>query len=82
MREKVFEPIGKNGEDQFHDFKIVFYKGKNRPLLDVTAELGLSHKLIKKRLDRGWTLEEALIIPVSEKRGLLEYELLWKYGYV
>lgn len=51
----------------------VTYQGKKMLLIDLVEELGLSRQLVYKRLKLGWTLAQAIALPVSNRgrpRGL------------
>lgn len=41
--------------------RMVFYKGQHLPLKAVTDKLGLRYEKTRKRLNRGWSLEDALL---------------------
>ena len=43
---------------------IIEYKGKEKPLCDWADEFGIGYSTILRRLDLGWTIEEALETPV------------------
>lgn len=50
----------------------VTYRGKKMLLIDLVEELGLSKRLVYERLKLGWTLAQAIALPVSNrgrKRG-------------
>lgn len=55
---------------------IVSYKGKQyRKFSDMARDYGISNKNFSKRINRGWTLEEALEIPIERKNHKLNVRL-------
>ena len=46
------------------------YNGITKTMSQLSREVGLKRETIKARLERGWSTEEALIIPVGGKRTL------------
>lgn len=47
----------------------VTYKGKKMLLIDLVEELGLSRGNVYQRLKMGWTLAQAIALPLRLKRG-------------
>lgn len=45
---------------------VLEYKGQRKTLIDWATELSLDHTLIRGRLRRGWSVEDALSIPLNE----------------
>ena len=43
----------------------VTYKNKRMLLIDLVGELGLSRNVVHARLNRGWTLAQAIALPVK-----------------
>ena len=41
--------------------------GKRVLLIDLVEELGLSRQLVYERLKRGWTLAQAIALPLSNR---------------
>lgn len=58
----------------------VFWEGKQVPLVEVLEKRNLNERSIRKRLARGWTLDEALTIPMGEKRNE-DYPVEWMLVY-
>ena len=46
----------------------ITHNGETKTLSDWNRELGFKRSVIPERLKRGWTVEEALSIPVGGKR--------------
>lgn len=46
--------------------KLIEYNGKTQTLQQWCREIGIDHKVIEWRLDRGWTVEQALFKPVRK----------------
>lgn len=46
----------------------VDYNGRRVMLMDLLAELGVSKTIVRSRLNIGWSLDEALTIPVRQKK--------------
>ncbi len=49
--------------------KILTYNGKSQTLTEWENEIGCGKYIIGNRLRKGWTVEEALSIPIGGKRG-------------
>lgn len=47
------------------------FEGRTQTITDWANELGISRKMIAKRLERGWDDESALTIPAGEDRELI-----------
>lgn len=47
----------------------VFYRGERLCLLDAAAKAGIERRTVSKRLDMGWSDEDALTTPVGCKRA-------------
>jgi hypothetical protein len=70
MYKKGHRKIGKPSKN------IISYKGKKyRHFFDMAKEYGISAKQFNKRLNRGWTLEESLEIPINRKKHILKVKL-------
>ena len=50
------------------DTRYVMFKGVETPIQYVVAELGMPRSTLQMRLDRGWSIEEALYTPRQKRR--------------
>jgi|GEM_PF-2040977 len=60
---KTRNPLHKNGEN--HERKFITIDGKTQLLCQWQCELGVSHSTYRRRIARGWSVEDALKIPVQ-----------------
>jgi hypothetical protein len=46
----------------------VTYKGESRPLMEWCEELGMTYGVANQRINVGWSVEDALTIPIGQRR--------------
>lgn len=52
--------------------RMVAWRGRLQPLWHLCQERGLGYRTVTQRMDRGWSLDEALSTPVQGKfRGVI-----------
>lgn len=49
--------------------RLITFNGETKCLMDWTEEFNVKYDLVRYRLNRGWSIEQALTIPISSKRG-------------
>ena len=52
--------------------KLITYKGKTRPIVEWSEEVGINRNTLLDRINRGWSVERALTEPVNHKREGVE----------
>ncbi len=62
-------------EQQFNktDSHLITYKGETKCLAEWENQLGIDHRTILARLNNGWTVEQALFIPINNHLTKISY---------
>lgn len=53
------------------DLLLLMHNGKTQCLNDWARELGVNREALKARLNRGWTVDRALSVPIGMLRGFI-----------